>query len=78
MKRLFDVNESWTNEAMEIEKEMFHALKPIIDKYADQQFSIRDLHYVATSCVADLIVTRVIMNEMDRDEELKRSRIDVG
>ncbi len=63
-KPLFDVNDLWTNQAMDIETEIHNALKPIIDKYADQQFNIRDLHYVAISSIADIIVSRAIDNQM--------------
>jgi hypothetical protein len=61
MKRLFDVDEQWTNDAMLIEQEITNALKPIIDKFADQQFIIRDLHYVAISSLADIIVCRALL-----------------
>lgn len=52
MKRLFDKNDRYTNEAMVISGECYDALRPIFDKWS--KYSIRDLGSIAVGAVSDV------------------------
>jgi len=50
---LFDKNERFTNQALDIDREFCQALKPIFLKYTRQGASIRQLAYIASSSLAE-------------------------
>ncbi len=55
-----DSNESYTELASAIDREMYAALAPIFERYAAQGVSLRELAYVANQAVVDLHLSMLI------------------
>lgn len=61
VKHLFNPeNERYTTEALALSKEVFEAIKPIVDKYADQGYSVRDIASIVHSEVDIATILRII------------------
>ncbi len=58
-----DPNESYTELASAIDREMYAALAPIFERYAAQGVSLRELAYVANQAVVDLHLSMLIERE---------------
>lgn len=43
MKSLFNEKEDWTEESRKLDRELGEALKPIIQKWVDLGYSVRDI-----------------------------------
>ena len=62
MKHLFneDKHESFTVEALVIDKKASEALRPIIDEAIACGYSIRDIHYIIDMAVLDICLSTLI------------------
>jgi hypothetical protein len=60
MKRLFDEKEGWTEESRALDVELAVAISPVIRKWADSGYSLRDIHYVAEQSVHDSCISLII------------------
>ena len=63
MKKLFNDDERWTSEAVDIAIEISNALEKIMKYYVDQDYSVRELSCIAHGCVTEaeckLVLRRV-------------------
>lgn len=59
-KKLFDKNEKWTPEAMKIGDEFESVLWPIIQKYAKEGYSIREIGHILDNTGNCLILLELI------------------
>ncbi|USV41120.1 hypothetical protein [Xanthomonas phage BUDD] len=61
VKRLFHPeNERYTPEALDLSQEVFAAIKPIVDKYADQGYSVREIASIVHSEVDIATILRIV------------------
>ena len=60
MKKLFKEDETYSWEALEIGNEVREILSPVIEKYANKGYSIRDLEYVAKAEIELLCLSRIL------------------
>lgn len=60
MKSLFDDREQWTDEGRQLDEEIAKALGPIFMKWANSEYSLRDIHYVALQSVQDSGISTII------------------
>lgn len=51
-KRLFrETDEKWTEEALQLENELFKVIKPIFNKYVKKGYSVRDMQLVMEGAI---------------------------
>jgi len=55
----FDDNDKYTETAQILESVISQAITPIIHKYADMNYSVRDIQYIISQCAND-IMERII------------------
>jgi hypothetical protein len=60
VERIFDVNSKYGPVADQLDREIAQAVSPIIDKYVEQGYCPRDIHYVAISAVWEQILAHMI------------------
>lgn len=62
MKSLFseDKHESFTAEAMDLDRRIGAALSPIVDDAVKQGYSLRDVHYIINMTALDLCLSQLI------------------
>ena len=53
-KRMFDKNERYNIDSLDLSAEITDAVRPIMDKYFERGYSVRDIAYVSTMAVNDV------------------------
>ena len=62
-KKLFTDTDAWTVDATYFAREMDDALKPVLKKWALKGYSLRELAFIAHTCVGDVQATLILMAE---------------
>jgi hypothetical protein len=64
MKKLsfFDDNESYTNDAIEMEKEVRHCIQDLFVKWSEKGFKMREIQIVLINLISELTSFSVIRN----------------
>ncbi len=65
MKSLYDENDYYTPEAIEIENELMKAIAPFFQKWTDRGFSPREISHLSVG-VASLLECETILNNRSR------------
>jgi len=69
MKRLFDENDRYTEEANKLSGRVYNRLRPIIEEMAEEGFSIRDIEYIAQRDVTDICLNLLLDSGCKKDDE---------
>ena len=76
MKRLFNDKDNWSDEANALQHEATLLLKPLIEKYQNLGFSVREIDYVLSNaismeCVHVLIMAQVAQRNLEKENKAK-------
>lgn len=70
VQRLFNEteSESWTGEAQEFSREISKAIKPVVEKYVNKGYSLRDIQYIIQNDAASICLS-ILMRKRIKDND---------
>jgi len=74
VKKLFDKNERYNKESHKIDSEFYRAVKPILERYAKEGYSLRELSYIAQNSVRDAELEFLIGSDLKLEKQLEEER----
>jgi hypothetical protein len=63
---LFDQDERYTPQAMEIEREFLEAIRPVFQRFAASGVSRREMHILLINCIADVVSEDIIARTQEQ------------
>jgi len=60
MKHLFNDDDRYTDEALSLDAEIQHVMTPIIKKYFDKGYSVRDIEYILHGTVTCVCLDKIM------------------
>lgn len=60
MKKIYNENDSFSDTAQEIEREFYHLVKPLFDRWIAEGYSIRELSHLLQGSISEMEIMTVI------------------
>ena len=74
MKRLFDDNSKYIQEANNLDLEVTKVIGPIVKKWVGEGFCPRDIFYVITGAVTSDVLGSILQNDYERYKARKAAQ----
>ena len=68
MKSLFDENAKYIREAESLDGEIQKAIEPIMRKYVEKGFSVRDVYTITQLTAVDIMTEIILDNDREREK----------
>jgi len=63
---LFNENENWNENAYRVEEKFQKAVRPLIDYFEEENFSLRDVEYIMHYCLNMMIMIKLAKVQIKR------------